>query len=125
VTAPGNGKIGQERTFLEESVERHEMFMSEASVLRTHWRHFIWAWMFPVVIIGVALLPAWAEYPTAVFFVVVIPAFLVCSSVAWKPVRTGEVSRLTGFLYVALLPLLIWITILLAVFGLPALTHLL
>jgi hypothetical protein len=100
------------------------MLMSEASVLRKHWRRFIWAWMLPVVIIGVALLPAWAEYPTAVFFVVVIPAFLVCSSMAWKPVRTGEVSRVTGFFYVALLPFLIWVTILLTVFGLPALTQL-
>jgi hypothetical protein len=97
--------------------------MSEGSVLRNHWRHFIWAWMFPVLLIGVLFLPAWGEHPTTVFFVVVIPAFLVCSSMAWKPVRTGEISRLTGFYYVALLPFWIWVTILLAVSGLPAQTR--
>ena len=97
--------------------------MSEGSVLRNHWRRFIWAWMFPVVLIGGPFLPAWAEHHKTVFFAVVVPTFLVCSSIAWKPVRTGDVSRLTGFLYVALLPFLIWVAMALAIFGLPSPTQ--
>jgi len=97
--------------------------MSEGSDLRNHWRRFIWAWMFPIVLIGVPFLPAWAEHHMTVFFVVVVPAFFVCSRIAWKPVSAGEVPRLTGFLYVVLLPFLIWVAMLLAVFGLPSSTH--
>ena len=109
------------RSQVEDLVGRFDALMSHGSVLRNYWHRFIWAWMSPVAVLFVLLLPAWSEHPVAVFVAVVVPLLFVCNSIAWKPVRTGEIPRLTGFIYVALVPLLIWTTILMTIFGLAAL----
>ena len=94
---------------------------ADTSVLRNHWRHFIWAWIFPVFVLIVLLLPSYAKHPVAIFATVVLPVLALCYHVAWKPVRSRQVAPTIGVFYVVLIPFLIWGAMLALIFGLASL----
>lgn len=69
-------------------------------------------WLFPVAVLLSLALRAWSTHPRAVFVLVAAPAFFLCSYIADAPRRGGLVTPLQGFFWAALVPFLIWATML-------------
>jgi hypothetical protein len=71
--------------------------MNERSAFRTYWRNFIWAWMFPFVLLAVLLLPAYAERPKIVFGFVAMPLFFCVLARLASPFGQGKFRHSRGF----------------------------
>jgi len=91
-------------------------------VLKIHWRWFVWAWIFPLIVFGALLTPVVTHYPRLSFFGVGLPAFFACFYVASKPVRDRQVTNGQAMIFIVLLPIIIWATVIFGVFGLAMTT---
>ena len=74
---------------------------------RTHWRYFMWAWLFPFFLVFVYLpvektLP---EYRSWLWVFVALPVFFACYLRASQPVRHKQSPFWAGTLLVGVAPL--------------------
>ncbi len=92
------------------------------TVLKLHWKRFLWVWTFPFLVLGALLVPGLERYPRLLFFGIGLPVFFWCYYVASKPVRERRVSIGQGMILIVLAPIIIWATLIFAIFGLAILT---
>lgn len=94
------------------------MNTSILSVLRLHWRRFIWVWLFPILVFGLLLIPSPAQHPWLILFSVGFPAFFCSYYIASKPVRDHRVTIGQGMILIVLVPIIVWATLIFGIFGL-------
>jgi len=93
------------------------------SVVRAHWKRFVWMWAFPVMFFASIFVPVSARYPTLFLFAIDFPVLLLCGYMASKPVRDREITLGQAFLLIYLVPFLIWVVLIFGLFGLGALLN--
>lgn len=87
------------------------------TVVKRHWRRFLWIWIFPLVFLCTAFVPAFEQYPLAFFVALDLPLLFVCLFMASKPVRKHEVTLGQGMVLIVLVPFLIWASLIFGIFG--------
>jgi len=92
--------------------------MEKNVVLRTHWKRFIFAWIWPFVLLVVGLFMGRSEHPRVIFFVIFFPVFLACNYVASKPLRDRQITIGQGIWWIGVMPILIWVVVIFGTFGL-------
>jgi hypothetical protein len=95
--------------------------MEKNVVLRTHWKRFIFAWIWPFVLFAVGLFMGHSEHPRLIFFVIFFPVFLACNYVASKPLRDRQLTIGQGIWWIGVMPILIWAVVIFGTFGLARL----
>jgi amino acid permease len=76
------------------------------SVLRQHWKRFIFGWMIPVVFFTFVFFVE-SKYASVIFFGVYGPIILSLFFVASKPYRARQVSMWQAFWWVCAVPFLV------------------
>lgn len=92
-----------------------------STVIRPHWKRFVWMWAFPIAFFLTAFVPAFSQHPLLFFLLVDVPLLFGCSFIASKPIRSGEVTTRQGAVLIVFAPFIIWVVLIFGMFGLAAL----
>jgi hypothetical protein len=88
------------------------------AVGRRHWRNFLPIWLFPVVFFVTLFLPGWSAHPYAYIFLLWAPILGICTWLAGAPRRDDLATWSQTVFWATVVPVLIWATLITAVFGL-------
>jgi|SRR6266403_1834007 len=86
--------------------------------IKLYWKRFAFMWAWPILFLTILIFPGIDTHPQIIFFGIYFPLMLACFYVASKPVRDKRVTMGTGVWWIIFVPLLIWITLILGIFGL-------
>jgi hypothetical protein len=92
---------------------------------KRHWRSFLPIWLFPIAFLFTIALPGFSSHPRAYFFFLDCPMMFICGYIALKPWRSGGIMFAQMFFWFAVVPFLIWASMIFGIFGLAALIGLL
>jgi hypothetical protein len=88
------------------------------TVAMRHWRAFLPMWLLPLGLFASIFLPLFRAPPGLFFWLVLAPAMVVCGYVAKGPLRQGGATLGQTAFWAMLVPLLIWVTVVGAFWGL-------
>ncbi|HEU5136922.1 MAG TPA: hypothetical protein VFU13_17370 [Steroidobacteraceae bacterium] len=91
-----------------------------ASVVRAHWKQFVWIWLFPILFFASIFLPASERNLSLFVYAIVFPVLILCVYIASKPLRDRLVPLGQGIFLIFIVPFLIWVILIFALFGLYA-----
>ena len=88
------------------------------AVGRLYWRKFLPAWLFPIAFFLGVFFPGWSKHPEAYVFLFWLPIAGLCLRAAGAPYRQRLVTWPQIMFWTVVVPVLIWVTLIAAVFGL-------
>jgi hypothetical protein len=91
---------------------------------KRYWRSFLPIWLFPVFLLLTVALPGFSSHSREYFIFLDFPIMIICGYVALKPLRSGGVTFVQMFFWFAVVPLLIWVSMIFGIFGLASLADL-
>jgi hypothetical protein len=89
---------------------------------KRYWRSFLPVWLFPIAFFLTPLLPGYSTHAEEYFFLLAFPLMLMCGYPALRRWREGGITFVQMFFWFAVVPFLIWTSIIVSLFGLAILT---
>jgi hypothetical protein len=94
----------------------------KSSIGKRYWRSFLPMWLFPIAFLGTLAMPGFATHSTQYFYLVDFPLMGLCAYPAVRVWRRGGVSFTQMFFWFAIVPMLIWASMIFGIFGLAYFT---
>ena len=91
------------------------------SVGKRYWRSFLPIWLFPIAFLGTLAMPGFSTHSVQYFFLLDCPLAGLCAYPALKLWRQGGITFAQMFRWFAIVPVLIWGTMIFGIFGLASL----
>jgi hypothetical protein len=88
---------------------------------KRHWRSFLPIWLFPIGFLLTIALPGFASRSREYLFCLDFPMMIICGYLALKPWRSGGITFAQMFFWFAVVPFLIWGSMIFGIFGLTSL----
>jgi hypothetical protein len=90
------------------------------SIGRRYWRSFLPIWLFPIALFATLAMPGFPAHPAQYFFFLVFPIAGFCAYPALRRWRLGGITFAQMLLWFAIVPVLIWATMIFGIFGLAS-----
>jgi hypothetical protein len=91
------------------------------SVGKRYWRSFLPIWLFPIALLATLAMPGFSTHSAQYFFLLDFPLMGLCAYPALRRWRQGGLTFAQMFLWFAIVPVLIWATMIFGIFGLARL----
>jgi hypothetical protein len=91
------------------------------SIGKGYWRSFLPIWLFPIAFLATLAMPGFSTHSTQYFFLLDLPLMGFCAYPALRRWRQGGLTFAQMFLWFAIVPVLIWATMIFGGFGLARL----
>jgi hypothetical protein len=88
---------------------------------KRYWRCFLPIWLFPIALLATLAMPGFSTHSTQYFFLLDFPLMGLCAYPALRRWRQRGITLAQMFFWFAIVPVLIWATIIFGIFGLARL----
>jgi hypothetical protein len=83
---------------------------------KRYWRSFLPIWLFPVAFLATLAMPGFSQHSAQYFFLLDFPLMGLCSYPALRLWRQGGLTFAQMFFWFAVVPVLIWATMIFGIF---------